>query len=137
MQTAMKQMEAALLQEHKSVWAFCGSLEVDSENSYEAEVKASHMMSQALRDWARYREFARKEYEAVIKSAQDAIKNIDNNQSIYFGINADRVAEYNAKADTQVEMARTAAYIIGLSNEKLGDLFAIITALQFKKEMAQ
>ena len=91
------------------------------------------MLAQGLRDWASYRQSARKEYESIIKQSQNAISDIDNNQSIWFQLDSDRIKEYNAKADTQVEIVRTASYIIGLSNETLGQLFTIVSNLQFSK----
>jgi hypothetical protein len=132
MNIAINQIEIALLEEHRSVWAFCSAIEIDGVTT-DPQVRATMMLSQALREWASYRQSARKEYESIIKSAQNQIDNIDANQSIYFGVDADRVREYNAKAETQVEMARTACYIIGLSNETLGKLFATVTTLQFAK----
>jgi hypothetical protein len=132
MNIAISQIEIALLEEHRSVWAFCSAIEIDGVTT-DPQVRATMMLSQALREWASYRQSARKEYESIIKSAQNQIDNIDANQSIYFGVDADRVREYNAKAETQVEMARTACYIIGLNNETLGKLFATVTTLQFAK----
>jgi hypothetical protein len=133
MNTAIKQIEEALLLEHRSIWYFCEALEVEGQNT-DPQVRATRMLSQALREWASYRESARKEYESLIKQAQEQIKKIDSNHSIWDRyMDTVRVDGYNAKSETQVEMARTASYIIGLSNETLGELFALVTKLQFNK----
>jgi hypothetical protein len=132
MNTAIKQIEEALLQEHQSVWAFCTALEVDG-NTTDPQVRATSMLSNAIRDWAQQRRYARKEYESIIKCAQEQINNIDNNFSIYFDVSTDRLQEYNAKALTQVETARTASYIIGIDLETLGKLFAVATTIDFGK----
>ena len=122
-----------LLQEtHKSVWAFCTAIEETAK--YDEDTRSTAMIAQGLREWASYRESARKEYEALIKQAQEQIRKIDHNNTIWDRyMDTDRVDGYNAKADTQVEIVRTACYIIGLNNESLGELFSIVTALQFNK----
>jgi hypothetical protein len=131
MNTAIKQIEEALLQEHQSVWAFCAALQVEGQNT-DPQVRATMMLSEAVREWSSSRQFARKEYEIITKCAQEQINNIDNNFGIYFDVSTDRVQEYNAKALTQVEIARTASYIIGIDLETLGKLFAVATTLRFK-----
>jgi len=132
MNTAIQQIEDAILCEHKSVYAFRAALEIDGEAT-DPQVRATSMLAQGLREWVSYREQARKEYESLMKQSQDKINDIDNNQTIFWELDSDRVNEYNAKAATQVEVVRTASYIIGLSNETLGKLFAIVTTLQFSK----
>jgi hypothetical protein len=131
MATLKTNIETAVLKEHKSVWAFCSALEECTK--YHEDARSAGMLAQGLRDWASYRQSARKEYESIIKQSQNAISDIDNNQSIWFQLDSDRIKEYNAKADTQVEIVRTASYIIGLSNETLGQLFTIVSNLQFSK----
>lgn len=133
--TTKTNIEWELLKEHKSVWQFCSALE--DHATYEGDTnptsRAITMLVQGLREWASYRQSARKEYESIIKQSQNAMNDIDNNQSIWFQLDSDRVKEYNAKADAQVEIVRTASFIIGLTNETLGELFSTVTKLQFNK----
>ena len=131
MSSLVKTIETVLDQEHKSVWGFCSAIE--DSGKYEEDSRSCSMLAQGLREWSSYREQARKEYESLIKQAQDAISNINSNYSIHFDIDSDRVKEYNAKAATQVEIVRTASYIIGLNSETLAKLFAVVTTLQFNK----
>lgn len=135
MTTTIQQIELELDLFHKSVWGFCSAIEDTAtyEGSTELSSRAISMLVQGLREWASYRQSARKEYESLIKQSQDAISNIDSNFSIHFDVDSDRVKEYNAKAATQVEIVRTASYIIGLSSETLAKLFAVVTTLQFAK----
>jgi len=128
-------INAVILKEHTSVWAFCSKLEdvgVYTEQQTMGE-RAVGMLVQGLREWASYRQSARKEYESLMRQAQDKINDVDNNQSIFWELDSDRVKEYNAKAAAQVEIAQTASYIIGLNNETLKQLFATVTTLQFAK----
>ena len=131
MKSLIDNITAVIADTHTSTWAFCSAIE-DSAKYFE-EGKPAQMLAQGLREWASYRNSARKEYESIIRSAQDQIQNIDDNRSIYFGVNDDRVNEYNAKADTQLEIVRTVAFIIGLTGEQLQSLFAVVTKLEFKK----
>lgn len=135
MTTTIQQIEIEIQLFHKSVWGFCSAIEDTAtyEGSTELSSRATSMLVQGLREWSSYRQSARKEYESLIKQSQDCISNIDSNHSIYFDVDSDRVKEYNAKAATQVEIVRTASYIIGLSNETLAKLFAVVTTLQFAK----
>lgn len=129
-------INAVILKEHTSVWAFCSKLEdvgVYTEQRTIGE-RAVGMLVQGLRDWASYREQARREYESLMRQAQDKINDVDNNQTIFWELDSDRVKDYNAKAEAQVAITQTASYIIGLNNETLKQLFAIVTTLQFAKQ---
>ena len=132
MNIAINQIEEAVLQEHKSLYAFCRAIEIDGVTT-DPQVRASFNISQGLREWASCREQARKEYESLIRQSQDKINDIDNNQTLFWELDSDRVKDYNAKADKQVEMITATSYIIGLKNETLKQLFAIATTLQFAK----
>jgi hypothetical protein len=131
MESLRSNISAVLADTHTSTWAFCSAIEESAKCAEEG--KPAQMLAQGLREWASYRNSARKEYESIIRSAQDQIQNIDENRSIYFSCNHDRVNEYNAKAETQLEIVRTVAYIIGLTGEQLQSLFAVVTKLEFKK----
>jgi enoyl reductase-like protein len=132
MNIAINQIEIALLEEHRSVYALCSAIEIDGVTT-DPQVRASFMISQGLREWASCRQSARKEYESLMRQSQDKINDIDNNQTLFWELDSDRVKEYNAKADKQVEMITAVSYIIGLSNETLKQLFATVTTLQFGK----
>lgn len=132
MNIAINQVEIALLEEHRSVWAFCSALEVEGQNT-DPQVRATQMLAQGLREWASYRESAHKEYQSMIRRAKINMENLEGNFTIHSEVDADRVQEYNAKSLTQVEMVRTASYIIGLSHEAQAELFATVTKLQFNK----
>lgn len=131
MSSLVKLIEAELHQEHKGVYGFCTAIEETAK--YAEDSRATAILAQGLREWASYREQARKQYETLARQAQDKINEIDNNQTLFWELDSDRAKEYNVKADTQVEIVRTASYIIGLSNETLTQLFAIVTKLQFNK----
>ena len=131
MSSLNKTIEAVLEQEHKSVYGFCSAIE--DSGKYEEDSRSCSMLAQGLRQWASYREQARKQYETLVRQAQDKINDIDNNQTLFWELDSDRAKEYNVKADTQVEIVRTVSYIIGLSNETLTQLFATVTKLQFNK----
>jgi hypothetical protein len=132
MNIAINQIEIALLEEHRSVYAFRSAIEVDGETT-DPQVRATMMLGQALLEWASCRESARKEYESLMRQAQDKINDIDNNQTLFWELDSDRVKDYNAKADKQVELITSMSYIIGLKNETLKQLFATVTTLQFAK----
>ena len=132
MSSLVKTIETVLDQEHKSVWGFCSAIE--DSGKYQEDSRTVAMIAQGLRQWSSYRESARKEYESLIKRAEEQIKKIDSNFDLFDRyMDTDRVNGYNAKADTQVEIVRTACYIIGVNNETLGKLFATVTTLQFSK----
>ena len=120
---------------HKSVWSFCSALEDTATYEGDMEVcsRAVSMLVQGLREWSSHRQSARNEYKSLMQTAQHRIDDIDNNYSIWFDIDTDRIKDYNTKAAIQVEIVTSASYIIGLENETLKHLFAIITNLSFKK----
>jgi hypothetical protein len=119
---------------HESVWSFCSALEntATHEDAMEAS-RAVSMLVQALREWSSHRQSARNEYKSLMQTAQNRIDDIDNNLTIWYDMDTDRVKDYNTKAAIQVEIVTTAAYIIGLEGDTLKHLFAIITNLSFKK----
>jgi hypothetical protein len=131
MSSLNKTIEAVLDQEHSSVWAFCSAIE--ESGKYLEDSRSCSMLAQGLREWASYRQSAHKEYESMIRRAKINIENLEGNFTIHSEVDADRVQEYNAKSLTQVEIVRTASYIIGLSHEAQAELFATVTKLQFNK----
>ena len=137
MKTAQEHITEVMNAEHKGTWEFCGAF-YDWETTDKAQRKATGMLAQGLRLWADCRLSARIEYESIIKEAGWAISDIDNNaMSSFIRVDASRVNEYNDKASAQVECVRTAAYIIGLDNEALIELFVIVSKLEFNKEAGQ
>lgn len=126
MDTLKSKIEEAVLGEYDGVWKFCRALEIEGIDT-DYEVRASWMLTQALKEWSSSRNYARKQYEDIKRQADINIGCIDDNQSIYFEINPDRVKEYNAKANAQVEIIKGIAYIIGLENETVQALFAVAT----------
>lgn len=131
MESVTKKIQALLEQEHTSVWAFCS--EIEDAAKYFEEGKPCQMLASGLREWAYYQEQARKEYESIIKQAQDQIHFIDENLQTHFDINADRVKEYKEKAAKELKVVLTVSYIIGLDNDTTKALFALVTKLQFGK----
>ncbi len=137
MKTALEHITEVMNSEHQSTWDFCAALK-DWETTDIAERRATGILAQGLFSWADHRRSARKAYESTIKDAGWAISDIDNNlMSSFIRVDASRVNEYNDKASAQVECVRTAAYIIGLDNEALIELFVIVSKLEFNKEAGQ
>jgi len=126
MNTLKSKIEEAVLREYDSVWKFCGAIEMEGDDT-DHEVRASWMITQALKEWSYSRDYARKQYEDIKRQADINIGCIDDNQSIYFEINPDRVKEYNAKANAQVEVIKGIAYIVGLEAKTVQALFAVAT----------
>ena len=62
-----------------------------------------------------------------MRACTNNIKTIDNNETINWEVDSDRVKEYNAKATAQFGIASAVAYIIGLENETVQALFAALT----------
>ena len=126
MKTLKSKIEQAVLGEYDGTWEFCRALDIEGDDT-DPEVRASWMLTQALKEWRYSRNYARKQYEDIKRQADINIGCIDDNQSIYFEVNPDRVKEYNAKATAQVEVVKAVAYIIGLENETVQALFAALT----------
>ena len=126
MKTLKSKIEQAVLGEYEDTWNFCRALQIEGDDT-DPEVRASWMLQEALREYSSQRHYARKQYEDIMRACTNNIKTIDNNQAINWEVDSDRVKEYNAKATAQVEVARAVAYIIGLENETVQALFAVVT----------
>jgi hypothetical protein len=131
MNTLKSKIEEAVLGEYDSIWKFCRALENGwslKENDFTETVnRTAFLLAQAVRDWSSSRQDARKCYEDIMRACADKIKTIDDNQTIFWEVDADRVKEHNAKATAQVEVVRGIAYIIGLEAETVQALFAVAT----------
>ena len=136
MDTLVKQIDAVLLREHRSVWAFCSAIEdaATHEGDTELSSRATSLLVQGLREWASHQESVRRQYELIITQANNGLDDLNNNHVTWYEIDSDRLTEYRAKAKTSVDTVLGASYIIGLSTETQKQLFAIVTAIQFKKE---
>jgi len=126
MDTLKSKIEEAVLGEYDSIYKFCRALVTEGDDT-DPEYRTASMLAEALREWSSSRDYARKQYEDIKRQADINIGCIDDNQSIYFEINPDRVKEYNAKANAQVEVIRGIAYIIGLEANTMQALFAVAT----------
>ena len=131
MNTLKSNIEEAVLGEYDSIWKFCRALENDEaikEGDFTDSVnRTAYLLAQAVRDWSSSRQYARKCYEDMMRSCQNNINTIDNNQTIFWGVETGRVDEHNAKANGQVEVIRGLAYIIGLEANTVQALFAVAT----------
>ena len=131
MNTLKSNIEEAVLGEYDSIWKFCRALENEEsikEGDYTDLVnRTGYLLAQAVRDWSSSRQYARKCYEDMMRSCQNNINTIDNNQTILWGVETGRVDEHNAKANGQVEVIKGLAYIIGLEAETVQALFAVAT----------
>lgn len=126
MNTLKSKIEEAVLGEYDSIYKFCRALEMEGDDT-DPENRTASMVAQAVREWSSSRQYARKCYEDMMRSCQNNINTIDNNQTIFWGVEAGRVDEHNAKANAQVEVIKGIAYIIGLENETVQALFAVAT----------
>jgi hypothetical protein len=126
MKTLKSKIEQAVLGEYDSIWKFCRALHIEGDDT-DPEVRASWMLQQALSEYSSQRHYARKQYEDIMRACTNNIKTIDNNETINWEVDSDRVKEYNAKATAQVEVVKAVAYIIGLENETVQALFAALT----------
>lgn len=126
MDTLKSKIEEAVLGEYDSIYKFCRALEMEGDDT-DPENRTASMVAQAVREWSSSRQYARKCYEDMMRSCQNNINTIDNNQTIFWGVEAGRVDEHNAKANAQVEVIKGIACIIGLENETVQALFAVAT----------
>jgi len=131
MNTLKSNIEEAVLREYDSIWKFCRAIENDEaikEGDFTDSVnRTAYLLAQAIRDWSSSRQYARKCYEDMMRSCQNNINTINNNQTIFWGLDTGRVDEHNAKATAQIEVIKVLAYIIGLDTDTVSAILTTAT----------
>ena len=127
MDTLKSKIEVAVLGDYNSIYQFCRAF--DDRTDGGTEDRTAGLLGGAIREWASAVQSARKEYESIQRACTNNIACLDNTQAIYWEVDADRVAGYNAKATAQIEVIKTLAYIIGLETDTVNAILTTATRI--------